>query len=56
VLALIVKGMNNGEIADQLFISASTVKNHVSNVLSKLNAANRSEAAALAVQHHLVKI
>jgi two-component system, NarL family, response regulator LiaR len=55
VLALIVKGLNNGEIADQLFISASTVKNHVSNVLSKLNAANRSEAAALAVQHHLVK-
>ena len=55
VLALIVKGMNNGEIADQLYISASTVKNHVSNVLSKLNAANRSEAAAMAVQHHLVK-
>lgn len=55
VLALIVKGMNNGEIADKLFISASTVKNHVSNVLSKLSAANRSEAAAMAVQHHLVK-
>lgn len=55
VLALIVKGMNNGEIAEQLYISASTVKNHVSNVLSKLSAANRSEAAALAVQHHLVK-
>jgi NarL family two-component system response regulator LiaR len=55
VLALIVRGLNNGEIADQLFISASTVKNHVSNVLSKLNAANRSEAAAMAVQHHLVK-
>lgn len=54
VLALIVKGLNNTEIGERLFISTSTVKNHVSNILSKLNAVTRSEAAALAVQHGLV--
>jgi NarL family two-component system response regulator LiaR len=54
VLTLLVKGLNNPEIAGQLTISASTVKNHVSNILSKLNAATRSEAVALAVQYRLV--
>ncbi len=54
VLALVVKGLNNTEIGDQLFISTSTVKNHVSNILAKLDAVTRSEAAALAVQHKLV--
>lgn len=56
VLALIVKGLNNTEIGERLFISTSTVKNHVSNILSKLNAVTRSEAAALAVQHELVQM
>jgi DNA-binding NarL/FixJ family response regulator len=54
VLALVARGLNNSEIGEQLFISTSTVKNHVSNILSKLNAVTRSEAAALAVQHKLV--
>ena len=54
VLALIVKGSSNREIADQLVISHSTVKNHVSSILSKLNAANRAEAVALALQNNLV--
>jgi NarL family two-component system response regulator LiaR len=56
VLALIVKGLNNTEIGERLFISTSTVKNHVSNILSKLNAVTRSEAAAMAVQHDLVQM
>lgn len=54
VLALMVKGMNNTEIAAHLVVSLSTIKHHVSHILSKLEAANRAEAVALAVQHHLV--
>jgi NarL family two-component system response regulator LiaR len=54
VLVLIVEGRSNVEIAKQLIVSRSTVRYHVSNILSKLGAANRAEAAALAVQHHLL--
>jgi len=54
VLALMVKGLNNSEIAGRLIVSLSTVKHHVSNILSKLGATNRAEAVALAVQHRLV--
>lgn len=54
VLRLITEGLNNREIADRLTISRSTVKNHVSNVLSKLGVNSRTEAATLAVQHNLV--
>jgi NarL family two-component system response regulator LiaR len=54
VLQLITEGLNNREIADRLTISRSTVKNHVSNVLSKLGVNSRTEAATFAVQHRLV--
>jgi len=54
VLALLVEGLNNPNIARRLVVSQSTVKFHVSSILSKLNAASRTEAVALAVQHHLV--
>lgn len=54
VLALIVEGLNNTEIAERLVVSRSTVKFHVSSILSKLGVASRTEAVALAVQHHLV--
>ncbi len=54
VLALMVEGLNNTEIAERLVVSQSTVKFHVSSVLSKLGVSNRTEAVALAVQHHLV--
>jgi NarL family two-component system response regulator LiaR len=54
VLALLVEGLNNPDIARRLVVSQSTVKFHVSSILSKLNAASRTEAVALAVQHHLV--
>jgi NarL family two-component system response regulator LiaR len=54
VLALIVKGLSNMEIAERLVVSRSTVRFHVSNILSKFGAANRAEAVGLAVQHHVV--
>ena len=54
VLALMVEGLSNPEIAKRLVVSPSTVKFHVSNVLSKLGVTSRTEAVALAVQHHLV--
>jgi len=54
VLALVVQGLNNGEIADKLVISQSTVKFHVSSILSKLGVGSRTEAAATAVQYKLL--
>jgi len=54
VLALIVEGQTNPEIAERLIISPSTVKTHVSNILSKLGVSTRTEAASLALQQGLV--
>jgi NarL family two-component system response regulator LiaR len=54
ILALMVKGLSNNEIAEHLIVSQSTVKFHVSNILSKLDATSRTEAVALAVKYHLV--
>jgi two-component system, NarL family, response regulator LiaR len=54
ILALMVEGESNGAIAERLFISQSTVKFHVSNILSKLGVSGRTEAVAIAVKHHLV--
>ncbi len=55
VLALLVRGLNNPQIASELYVSEATVKTHVSNILSKLHAATRTEAATLAVQHGLAE-
>ncbi|WP_164519599.1 helix-turn-helix transcriptional regulator [Nocardioides ferulae] len=48
ILGLVAEGRSNGEIARQLYISAKTVSVHVSNILGKLGAAGRTEAAAIA--------
>ncbi len=54
VLSLMVEGLNNPDIAERLVVSRSTVKFHVSSILSKLGVASRTEAVALALQQHLV--
>lgn len=54
VLGYLTKGLTNPEIAQELSISRSTVKAHVSSILSKLGVSNRAEAIALALQKHLV--
>jgi NarL family two-component system response regulator LiaR len=55
-LRYMVKGLSNAEIAQQLQISRFTVKNHISSIFSKLDVASRTEAATLAIQHHLVEL
>jgi len=55
VLALLVTGVNNGEIAERLFVSVSTVKYHIGNLFTKIGATNRVEALKIAMEHHLIK-
>jgi len=53
VLALVAKGYTNKQIAEALYVSEKTARNHVSHILEKLGLARRSEAAAFAVEHKL---
>ena len=54
VLVLLAQGASNKEMAEKLFITEGTVKNHVSNILAKLQAENRTQAADIARRHGLV--
>jgi len=54
VLTLMIEGISNPEIAERLVVSRSTVKFHVSSILSKLGVSTRTEAVSLALQQHLV--
>jgi NarL family two-component system response regulator LiaR len=55
ILALMADGLPNSEIAGRLVVSHSTVKFHVSNILSKLGVASRTEAVAMALKNKLIK-
>ena len=54
VLKLLARGASNRDIADQLVLAEGTIKNHVSNILSKLHAANRTHAATLARERGII--
>jgi NarL family two-component system response regulator LiaR len=56
VLRLVARGMGNQQIADQLIISEATVRTHVSNILSKLHLASRTQAALYALQKGLASL
>ena len=53
VLRLIARGLSNADIADRLFLSDGTVRNHVSAILAKLGVSDRTQAAVIAIQHGL---
>ena len=55
VLAIMVEGLSNPQIAERLVISHSTVKFHVSSILSKLGVSSRTEAVSVALQNNLVE-
>ena len=54
VLALMIEGLNNTQIAGKLTVSPSTIKSHVSNILSKLGVASRTEAVTLALRNRII--
>jgi NarL family two-component system response regulator LiaR len=54
VLALLVEGLNNTQIAGRLIVSPATIKSHVSNILAKLGVASRTEAVTLALRSHIL--
>ncbi len=54
ILALMIEGLNNRMIGERLIISNSTVKNHVSSILSKMGTSSRTQAVALAVEHRIL--
>ena len=54
VLILMIEGLNNVQIAGRLSVSPSTIKSHVSNILSKFGVASRTEAVTLALRSHMV--
>ncbi|MGC9524515.1 MAG: response regulator transcription factor [Limnospira sp.] len=55
VVQLIGRGYNNREIAEELFITERTVKNHVSSILNRLNLRDRIQVALLATKHHMTE-
>ena len=54
ILKLIGAGMSNPEIAEKLYLSEGTIRNHITSIFSKLDVSDRTQAALLAVRHHFV--
>jgi NarL family two-component system response regulator LiaR len=54
VLALLVEGLNNREIAERLIVSRATAKAHVSHIFDKMGVSNRAEAITLALREHII--
>lgn len=55
VVGLVCQGLKNKQVADRLFISEATVRNHLTSILSKLDLSDRFELALFAYRHHLAK-
>ncbi|KAF1678446.1 hypothetical protein BTW01_13870 [Bacillus sp. SKDU12] len=55
ILCLIAEEKTNKEISEELFITIKTVKTHITNILSKLDVSDRTQAAVYAYRNHLVK-
>jgi DNA-binding NarL/FixJ family response regulator len=55
ILRLVARGLSNTDIAEHLFLSEGTVRNHVSAILTKLEVSDRTQAAVIAIQHGLGK-
>ena len=56
ILRLIARGLTNADIAARLFLSEGTVRNYVSQILSKLGVTDRTQAAVVALRHGLVEL
>ena len=53
IIALVSQGKSNQEIADELFLSLGTVKNHLSNILNKLDLRDRTQLAIFGIKHNM---
>ena len=56
ILELLTEGMNNQDMANQLYISENTVKNHIRSILDKLSVQNRTHALVKALKKEIVKL
>ena len=54
VLSLAIKGMNNKQISEKIFITVYTVKAHLSSAMRKLGVTNRTEACYMVLKNHLI--
>lgn len=56
ILGFLTKGYDNSQIAEKIFISKHTVKAHMSSIIKKLNARNRTNAVYIAALNHIIRL